>query len=550
MPFLTDTFHRIKSRLADRLGLRRLFAATSYLLVRQINVDAPPEGPHGNRRLHEAFLGLFAVVQPDLFLEIGAKDGSASIAVREMAPACAVHAFEANPRVHANNLERLAQCGIRYWNLAVGDRVGGTVVYAPRVVSRAYADGDVGPASVAEPETTGKTSLLLDDEDATYDEFEVETTTLDAFASAHVPDWRARTVFLWVDAEGASERVLAGAERLLSRTRVIFIETEGFKFWRGEADCGTVASRLLRAGFLPIARDSEHGDRRFNVLFVHQDLVDRILPQLFDSSAPVRMYSDSARHGGTPPFGAEPAELPRPFLSVGSALQADIPVFVPCFNTVTYVRGMVAQLQALGLRRLFLVDNASTYPPMRAFLAAPPPGVTVIALPENKGPRGIFCDPASYAMLPQFFCITDPDLLLNPKMPGDFIAQLASLTEQHAIGKAGLAIDIADRADMRQDEFLIHDRRWKIWEWEERFWQEPLEPLPGGDPVFRAIVDTTFAVYNKRFFDADPRNSEKAVRVAGRYTCRHLPWYTDVGLPIEEEQFYRSRTQYSFFLRD
>jgi hypothetical protein len=40
------------------------------------------------------------------------------------------------------------------------------------------------------------------------------------------------------------------------------------------------------------------------------------------------------------------------------------------------------------------------------------------------------------------------------------------------------------------------------------------------------------------------------VRVAGRYTCRHLPWYTDVGLPIEEEQFYRSRTQYSFFLRD
>ncbi|MBV8936752.1 MAG: hypothetical protein JO320_18145 [Alphaproteobacteria bacterium] len=174
--------------------------------------------------------------------------------------------------------------------------------------------------------------------------------------------------------------------------------------------------------------------------------------------------------------------------------------------------------------------------------------MTVIFQPENKGPHQVFLDPANLALLPQFFCITDPDLLLNPAMPEDFLAQLAAVTERLTVGKAGLAIDIADHSALRQEDFLINDRLWKIWEWEEQFWREPLEPLQGGDPVFRADIDTTFALYNKRFFNAD--DQAKAVRVAGRYTCRHLPWYKDVGLPPEEERYYRSHSRDSYYLRD
>ncbi len=131
-------------------------------------------------------------------------------------------------------------------------------------------------------------------------------------------------------------------------------------------------------------------------------------------------------------------------------------------------------------------------------------------------------------------------------MPPDFLAQLAALTEQHSVGKAGLAIDIADRATMRDNAFRIGDRHYRIWEWEDQFWREPLGLSPGGDPVFKAPVDTSFALYNKRFFSAD--DPLKAVRVAGRFTCRHLPWYKDVGLPADEEQFYRSRARDSFYM--
>jgi hypothetical protein len=428
----------------------------------------------------------------------------------------------------------------------VTNRIGRERVYAPRRLSRAYISGEVVAAAGTEPDDTGKTSLLRRNEDATYTEFDVQATTLDAFVDAHVPDWRDRPVFLWVDVEGASDRVLAGAARLLSRTRAIFLETEGFDFWQDQADCGAVVTKLVRAGFLPVARDREFGDKQFNILFVHQDVVTQILPQLFDACAPLRLCDISETSLSTASSPNELCSLPRA-LSVSAALQMDIPVFIPCFNAVTYVRSMVEQLRARGLRRLFLVDNASTYPPMREYLEAPGPGVTVIFQPENKGPHDVFLDPANLALLPQFFCVTDPDLLLNPAMPEDFLAQLAALTERLSVGKAGAAVDIADPAALRQEDFLIEGRLWKIWEWEDQFWREPLEPLPGGDPVFRADIDTTFALYNKRFFNIDHRL--KAVRVAGRYTCRHLPWYKDVGLPEEEEQYYRNHSRYSYYLR-
>lgn len=543
---LPNTLNRAKSWVADRLGLRRLFGATSYLLVRQLNADPPPEGPVGNRRLQDAFLDLFRTLRPSLFFDIGANDGTASIAVREVAPGCVVHAFEANPRIHAKNRDRLETQGIRYWNLAVSDQVGRTVVYAPRTLSRAYVGGEVVAASITEGEDTGKTSLLRRNEDASYTEFEVEATTLDAFADAHVPDWRDRAIFLWVDVEGACDRVLAGGASLLSRTRAIFLETEGFDFWQGQATVGTVVTRLIRAGFLPVARDREYGDKQFNVLFVHQDGLGEILPQIFDSRAALRLCGRSETKVSAAPPPPQEAALFRRYPSFGAAMQAEIPVVIPCFNAVTYARGMVEQLRARGLRRLILVDNASTYAPMREYLANPGPGVTVITQAENKGPRDVLLDPTSFALLPQIFCVTDPDLLLNPAMPEDFLAQLVALTESLSIGKAGLAIDIADRAAMRQEDFLIVGQYRKIWDWEGQFWREPLEPLPTGDPVFRAEVDTTFALYNKRFFDR--RDFSKAVRVAGRYTCRHLPWYNENGLPPEEEQFYRSHARHSYYL--
>lgn len=148
--------------------------------------------------------------------------------------------------------------------------------------------------------------------------------------------------------------------------------------------------------------------------------------------------------------------------SAAVLLQKSIPIIIPCFNTVTYVRLMVEQLRNLGLTNIILIDNASSYPPMVSYLSEISSHVQVVWQKENKGPRDIFSDPRNRSLLPQFFCVTDPDLLFNTKLPSDFLAQLAALTEREKVGKAGFTIDISEPHLLREDDFYVVDRHWKF----------------------------------------------------------------------------------------
>ena len=241
----------------------------------------------------------------------------------------------------------------------------------------------------------------------------------------------------------------------------------------------------------------------------------------------------------------KPASQAPRYTSVTSWLQAEIPVLIPCFNSPTYTRNMLGQLRILGFRRIVLLDNASTSPDMRHWLNSLNDEATVIWLPANYGPHHVIHDLGSFTLLPRYFCITDPDLQFNPALPDNFLGDLAALTKRYNIGKAGFALDISDYHAMRDDLFDVGGRKSSIWDWEAQFWEQPLEPLEGGDSVYRAQIDTTFALYDKEFFD--PASSLCAVRVAGRFTARHLPWYRDRGLPEAEAAIYERTQRWSSY---
>ncbi len=223
-----------------------------------------------------------------------------------------------------------------------------------------------------------------------------------------------------------------------------------------------------------------------------------------------------------------------------------IPVFVPCFNNLTYLTRMLGQLRRLGFDDITVIDNASGFQPLLSYLDSLEPEITVVREIENRGPHELFLNPEKYASLPRHFCLTDPDLEFNPELPAEFLAQLIGLTERYGVGKAGFGLEISDKDKMSQDDFLIGGRMYKIWEWEAKFWTEALPVTDGGDPVYRALVDTTFALYDKRYFN--PAAHRKAVRIAGRYTCRHLPWYRVKPTQREEEELYRATAKFSHFL--
>ncbi|MDR3463525.1 MAG: FkbM family methyltransferase [Beijerinckiaceae bacterium] len=525
--------------------LRRLEAGLEYLLISQMNAQSPPvTGPASHERLVDYFLDLLSRVAPTYFLDIGANDASMAVRVKRLLPACNVFAFEANPIVHQIYQTGVAAHGVTYVNLALAARDGVATIYAPVTLSNGFVDGEVVAMPSAEPAVTGKSSLLRRNEAATYNEHLVQTVSLNTVLRGAATGPTPRDVALWIDVEGAAYDVLSGASEALERTSVIFIESENHEFWTDQKQCADVARVLISAGFLPLRRDREYGDKQFNTVFIHHSLASVIYPQAYIGNPELRAHPAALPVLTQPLVASTPVK--KSYHSLAACLVAEIPVFVPVFNNPTYAANMLRQLKGLGIRNIFFVDNASTYPGMVDFLEQVAGETTVIRLPENKGPYDLVLSETNYACLPDIFCVTDPDLEFNRNMPRDFLFDLLNLTNKFGLGKAGLALDLSDRHKMHEEKFLFGEHYFHIWEWEGQFWQEPVDKLADGSTVFKAKIDTTFALYNKKYFQRE--HFWDALRVAGPYTCRHLPWYKDTGLPLAEEDHYRATQKFSYYM--
>jgi glycosyltransferase involved in cell wall biosynthesis len=224
----------------------------------------------------------------------------------------------------------------------------------------------------------------------------------------------------------------------------------------------------------------------------------------------------------------------------------DPPVIIPCFNNPTYVIGMLRQLRERKISNIILIDNNSSYPEMLGLLDSIRNDVRVIRLRRNHGPEYFFRNWLFYLRLPDIFCVTDPDLRFNPAMPPDFIDILKEATMKFNVGKAGLALDISDTGRLRPIRIAHGGKNYSISEWEAQFWKNQISVTRDGDPIYKAQIDTTFAVYNKAIFKK--KDNHQAVRFAGRFTAQHLPWHIEVGLPKREEEFYRATAQaYSWY---
>lgn len=195
-----------------------------------------------------------------------------------------------------------------------------------------------------------------------------------------------------------------------------------------------------------------------------------------------------------------------------------LPVVIISFNNGRYVRNMVEQLCRINPMfqvSIWILDNCSTDPETVAYLKRVP--VRVIRNATNQGP---WISPTQnagvYAELPDLFVLTDPDLELNPRLPPTFLDTLAEIAATHDASKVGLALDISDPALFLEGEYTGGRT---IAEHEARFWSTRL-PHPTYE-LYRAGVDTTFCVVNKRVRD----HVSRQIRVAGDFTAKHIPWY-------------------------
>lgn len=492
------------------------------------SIPSMPKGAVGHLAMLDAYFDLLADLNPSTFCDIGANKGEAGRRALLTCPEVKVFAFEANPRIHAMYRDLNVGAGVNWINCAVADRPGSLSLFVPKVLSRALKGEALLAQRVVEQEDTGKSSLLKRDEDAEYDVVEVPSVALDDFLRDHAPDGR---VALWIDVEGAASIVLLGAVETLARCDLIVVEVEGFAFWQQQALVTQVMDMLQLNGFAPILRDREYQDAQFNVVFVRKDAA------LADRQRRIGRAIDTRFSAPDEPGPLAPALSP-----------ATVPVLVPCFNNPTYCDQMLKQLQSLGFADVTFVDNGSFSEPMLDWLAQTANGgVRVERMQENLGPHRSIFTPDRLLRLPRWFCVTDPDLAFNPALPEDFLGTMAEAMQQHDICKAGFALNISNRRELRQEKFDIDGKSVHIWEWEQQFWQDRLDFTRGGDPVFLASVDTTFALYDRNTLQTN--NLLRSLRIGGRFTAEHLPWLAQPTVSADEARIYRASQKFSYYLR-
>jgi len=164
--------------------------------------------------------------------------------------------------------------------------------------------------------------------------------------------------------------------------------------------------------------------------------------------------------------------------------------------------------------------------------------VTVERMHENHGHMVFFKNRSLLEKYAKgYYVVTDADISLNPAMPKDFMNSLLKLMDRYHyhILKAGLALDLETIPD-------YYPLKEKVKNWEAKFWSDQLE-----EHVFKADIDTTFALYKPNYPLRFNINNQfyKAVRIAGKFTCKHMGWYLDPENLTAEQLYYMSTSSIS-----
>ena len=189
---------------------------------------------------------------------------------------------------------------------------------------------------------------------------------------------------------------------------------------------------------------------------------------------------------------------------------------------------------AAGQKRILVIDNASTYPPLLRYYEACQ-HFEVRFAGRNLGPDAPWT--LCLEQLRTRFIVSDPDVVPAPGCPRDLVKKLHLAADCYRASKVGPALRIDNLPD-------CYARKQEVLDWEKQFWCPPADGPADGRlvlqaPSFRAFhapIDTTFALYAA---GAGRWPAQPHIRLGAPYVIEHLPWYEDSAVPSEEREFYR-----------
>jgi len=231
-------------------------------------------------------------------------------------------------------------------------------------------------------------------------------------------------------------------------------------------------------------------------------------------------------------------KLAQQFTSILQALKGEMPVMIICYNNGVYVKNLVHQLNGFNITPIVIDNCSSDEQTLKTLSQLASKKQAYIAYSEkNFGHFVGFLDPI-YQQLPNYFAYTDPDLDLNKDLPKDFLQKLINLTDHYQVYKAGFALDLLNDEQVidvsqhiSQTKPFDYQNDFSVRQFEAQFWRLPMKH--DKLEIYYAPIDSTFAVYNKQNYRG---NFYDAIRVAGKYSSIHLPWFPQLDIMNEAQK--------------
>ena len=203
----------------------------------------------------------------------------------------------------------------------------------------------------------------------------------------------------------------------------------------------------------------------------------------------------------------------------------DVPIFINARDRLGVMKKLIDWLLNAGYRKLIILDNLSTYPPLLEYYRAleSDSRIKIVRLEKNFGFKALWLSNVlEQLQIATPYIYTDPDVLPIEDCPKDFVARLMKILDaNHEIRKVGLGIVWED--------ITFFDKKF-FQELESNFY----DGTRVGENLYHAQVDTTFALHsNVRHYSL-----RFSLRTTGDLRIYHLPWYFDYDNLPDDEKYY------------
>lgn len=203
-----------------------------------------------------------------------------------------------------------------------------------------------------------------------------------------------------------------------------------------------------------------------------------------------------------------------------------IPIIIISFNQYNYLKQNINIFLKLGFKKIVVIDNASSYPPLLDYFEEIKSKVKIHRLKKNYGHLVFWRRKDIFSLYSKgFYIVTDPDVIpLNPQY--NFVKKaLMKLLKYPGYTKVGLSLNIDDIP-------LTYKFRQEVLAWESQFWVKDRDKM-----CFIANIDTTMALYKPNYM-YHVNTFYKGLRLKKPYIAKHGGWYIDYNNLTGEEQFY------------